>query len=474
MIPIIFGPNETDFTSNGLGRLHCTSCKVHEVLNGEFELEASFDYFNNKYAKDIVNDNILLVTTEYGEETQPFQIYEVEKNEDGEVNVSAEHISYRLNHIPVVPIEHAIKAKTPSEAFSDIQLYAAEKVPFSFYTDVTATGDMTIESPISAKEMMGDDDETGILGVFKSGEYKYDRFKVSLLKRRGRDTSINLRYGDNIKTMKQTENTEDVVTGVVPYWKGTENDQSVIVRIPNVVYYAANADAYPYHKTTIVDVSRMFDDKPTSQSLLEFVQKRLANTTFGEPDFKITIDFENFPESSQYEDLHASFQKLKMGDMLHVYFPDLDITATGEVTEIEWDVLEDCYSKITIGNASKGIADTIRNLAEANALKEANKLATRLTKDNDNKKITTMSGQIRVIIQGNSTRLISNLQLDAIFGLKPNTSNSSNTSVTFINSDRNGNAYFTNYYYGGDGWYGISSSSGVETYLNYTAQYFGG
>ena len=40
MKPILFANNETDFTTNGIGRLDCISCKVVEERNGMYELEA--------------------------------------------------------------------------------------------------------------------------------------------------------------------------------------------------------------------------------------------------------------------------------------------------------------------------------------------------------------------------------------------------------------------------------------------------
>ena len=43
MIPILYDFAETDFTSQGVGRLNdCISCTVKEVINGEYEMEFQY------------------------------------------------------------------------------------------------------------------------------------------------------------------------------------------------------------------------------------------------------------------------------------------------------------------------------------------------------------------------------------------------------------------------------------------------
>ena len=59
MKPILFDKTATTFTSNGLGRLDCQSCKVTEERNGEFELELVIAE-SALHADQITNDSIIV------------------------------------------------------------------------------------------------------------------------------------------------------------------------------------------------------------------------------------------------------------------------------------------------------------------------------------------------------------------------------------------------------------------------------
>ena len=52
MLPILFEPTETAFTSNGLGRLQAVRCEVTEERNGPYELEIDVPVWDPHY-KDI-------------------------------------------------------------------------------------------------------------------------------------------------------------------------------------------------------------------------------------------------------------------------------------------------------------------------------------------------------------------------------------------------------------------------------------
>ena len=79
MIPILFAPDATDFTTNGLGRLsEATACNVHEVLNGEFELEMQYPITGALYSQ-IAHSAIIYAVPGDGRGAQPFRIYNITK-----------------------------------------------------------------------------------------------------------------------------------------------------------------------------------------------------------------------------------------------------------------------------------------------------------------------------------------------------------------------------------------------------------
>ena len=103
MIPILYPPNETAFVNNGLGRLNdAISCDVEEVRNGLFELTMEYPITGIHYA-DIALSCLIFATPSDGKDPEPFRIYKISRPLNGRITVNAEHISYQLNYIPVLP-----------------------------------------------------------------------------------------------------------------------------------------------------------------------------------------------------------------------------------------------------------------------------------------------------------------------------------------------------------------------------------
>lgn len=102
MIPILYSHDETNFTSNGVGRLsECLTCTVTEGVNGIYECEITYP-ITGKYFNDLINGpdgsnlGIIAVTHDHNGDVQPFDIYKFSAPINGIVTFNARHISYRL------------------------------------------------------------------------------------------------------------------------------------------------------------------------------------------------------------------------------------------------------------------------------------------------------------------------------------------------------------------------------------------
>lgn len=482
MIPVLYEANETEFKSNGLGRPMFTDCTVSETLNGEYELQGKLPV-TDKHFKDIQQERILLASTELGtKDPQPFEIYDIEKNIDGTVTVKAQHISYRLSQIPVMPFS----SSSPQDAFNKIKQKSVVSNPFTFYSDITdipSNAELSIEVPVSARSLFSDNETTGMLGVFKTGEYKYDCFKVSLLERRGVDTDVILRYGKDISTLTQDENIEDTVTSILPYTKKTEDDVTSVTTLSPPVWDSDNASKYKHKRIDIVDLSSEFDsDTTVTQSmLLEKTKEYAKQNRIGVPKLSITVDIVALWQTSSYK-LAANLERLHMGDTVYVVIPFLDIKVTGEVIKYEWDVLTDSYSKLTIGNTVDDIVQTISNITRNTV-----NLAPVKSGGSGNK---DKSANARVIIEKADTKylLVKDIDLDALFGLIPGTCNGTNTVVNFANVDGSNMTNFRHETVLKDdktvnaettGWYGDSAKDidakelPKEVVIGYSAHFYG-
>ena len=114
MIPILFTPDERDFTSNGLGRLtDCRKFEVTEERNGIYE--AYFEYpVDGPLFEELKYGYFVYATHDESKTPQAFEIYSKEADMSGWASFRAWHISYQLNDVIVKPFS---TLKTPFGSF---------------------------------------------------------------------------------------------------------------------------------------------------------------------------------------------------------------------------------------------------------------------------------------------------------------------------------------------------------------------
>ncbi len=354
MRPVIYSANETDYTSNGLGRLSdAIRCVVTEELNGAYELELRYPA-NGLHAAEVAEGCQILVTHDETGDKQPFRIYKKTDTIDGIFTAFARHISGDLSRIPVMPFT----ASGVSAALAGLSSHAAVSCPFFFETDMTATGSFTLEVPASAKAALGSGSGS-IIGVF-GGEVEYDRRTVRLLARRGADTGVSIRYGKNMTGLEVVSEGSAAYNAVVPFCKTQEG---VITCSPPVVYHGTSyADAVP------LDMSDAFDYVP-SQAQLETAA--LAWLNEHQPwitEKSINVSFIQLRQTTEYADF-APLERVALGDGVTLRYAELGLDADFRVVRTAWDVLEDRYTELTVGREQTTVAtmmtEMIKKLEEA-------------------------------------------------------------------------------------------------------------
>lgn len=98
MIPTLYEEYETEYISNGLGRLSdAISCVITQNKAGTYELVMQYP-LDGIHADEITNNRIIYAVPERGKNPQPFRIRNVEKTLNGRMNVIARHNCYDLNY----------------------------------------------------------------------------------------------------------------------------------------------------------------------------------------------------------------------------------------------------------------------------------------------------------------------------------------------------------------------------------------
>ena len=372
MIPILYESTETEFTSNGLGRLSdAISCIVEEERNGAYELTMEYPIHGVHY-KDLQNMRVISAVPSDGKERQPFDIYDISRPISGKVTVKARHISYRLSRIPTYSKNPDETSGTAALALQRLKSEALESCPFEFWTDQDSQGSYSTPAPASIRSRLGG--VTGsILDCF-GGEYEWDGWTVKLWKARGSETSVVLRYGKNITDITQEESIENTVTGVLPYWhKDAESDTAAQTVVGSIVY-AENADKYPYHMTMVLDCSQDFQTAPTTGQLAAKAQTYIKANNIGVPDVSITLSFVALWQSEEYKAL-AVLERVHLCDTLRVEFPALGVSATAKVVKTTYNVLKDRYDSIEIGNARTNLADQITGTSRDTEIRQKQSLS---------------------------------------------------------------------------------------------------
>lgn len=340
MIPILFEGTETEFTSNGLGRLaDAISCKVIEERNATYELEMTYPITGVHY-EDLQENRIILAKPFDGGQTQPFIIYMITKPLNGIVTVNAEHISYRLSGITVMPFT----ANSCVSALAGISTNSAIENPFTFNTDKSVAANFTVNVPTNARELLCGS-QGSILDVYGKGDYEFNRFDVSLKVNRGTDNHVTLRYGKNITDLKSVLDTTNVYTGIAPYWT---DGGSTVMTLPEKVVMSSYASLFPYKIIKPVDFTERWQERPTEVQLRAAAEAYVANNEGWKIKNSITVSFVALWNTEEYKDI-APLERVKMCDVVKVYYKKLGVDFSTKVIRTDYNVLQERYNEITLG-----------------------------------------------------------------------------------------------------------------------------
>ena len=337
----LYSPATTDFSTNGIGQLSSAiSCFVEEKRNGSYELEMQYPV-DGVHFSDIQHSCQIMAKPADGKPEQPFRIYKITKPLNKRVTVKARHISYQTSHIPVAPFT----AASCAQALNGLKSNAAEACPFEFWTDKSTTANFSVEEPSSIRSRLGGT-RGSILDTY-GGEYEWDMYTALLHGHRGADHGVKIVYGKNLIDFKMERSIENMITGVHPYWKHSED--GTLMELPEKVVTIEHDG--PFEKISVLDCTSQFEEKPTEAQLRNYVKKYLQNTSLTEPDIDIKIDFFQLWQTPGYQDI-AEAERVSLCDTVHVYISKLGIEVSCKVTETEYDVLLERYKSITLSNAA--------------------------------------------------------------------------------------------------------------------------
>ena len=341
MIPCLYEATEKAFTSNGIGKLcDCLSCFVTEKRNGAYELKMTYPS-DGIHAEEIIEDRIIFAKPAERTSYQPFRIYKIMTPLTGLLEIAARHIQYQQNFITVSPFS----ANGSRAAMAAIKSHTTTDCPFEFWTDIDSSAVFSIESPATVRGCLGGM-EGSMLDTY-GGEYEWDMFTAMLHGYRGADHGVKIVYGKNLIDFNMERSIENMITGVHPYWKHSED--GTLFELPEKVMTVEHDSTY--EKISVLDCTSQFEERPTEAQLRNYVRQYLKNTSLTEPDIDIKIDFFQLWQTPGYADI-AEAERVNLCDTVHVYISKLGLSVSCKVTETEYDVLLERYKSIVLSNAA--------------------------------------------------------------------------------------------------------------------------
>lgn len=343
MIPVLYSPTETDFTTYGLGALpDAISPHVVEERNGEFTFEMQYPVDGTNY--DLIGmRSIIKAMPRPKGKPQPFRVYRMTKPINGIVTVYARHIRYDLEGVPVYPFT----SSSLYTALSAIKSNMMVENPFNFYTDKTSNVGMTLTAPATATSLMGG--SVGSLLDIYGGEYDYDTYNIFLKASRGQSTHVVIRYGVNLIDLEQEENCANVYTGVVAFWKASQSDQYVMGDVQSV-------GTFDFTRIKLLDRSMNYETAPTKAQLNNDAVAYANEAKIGVPKVSITLQFVDLQQIEEYA---LDDYTLKLCDQVTVEFEKLGVSATAKIIRTDFDVITERYLSLDIGDSRTNMADTI-------------------------------------------------------------------------------------------------------------------
>ena len=393
MKPILYESSEKQFTTNGIGTLaDAISCTVIEERNGSYELEMEYPLGGINY-DEIRNNRIILAMPSDGQKAQPFRVFKITRPIGGVVKIYAVHLSYDLSGIPVAPFT----ANDCSSALNGLKSNSMIANSFEVWTDISGSGKYKQNSPASFRSRLAGTDGSILDSFGKGAELEFDRLTVKVHQNRGRDNGVTIRYGKNLTDLKQQESIENVRTGVIAYWYKEENNtQDVIV---GEIQYLENHADYPKENIHVLDCSADFEKKPDKQKLNTRAKQYIKANNIGVPKISIDVSFIQLWQTEEYKNI-VSLERVSLCDTVHVVFEKLGVNAVAKVIKTEFDVLNERYIKITLGEARSSFGEAIRE-ATKSTIQPLVKSMVNIAVSNATANISGFSGYVTKVTDAN-------------------------------------------------------------------------
>lgn len=185
-----------------------------------------------------------------------------------------------------------------------------------------------------------------ILDVY-GGEYKFDKFNVSLLTARGQDTGVTIRHGKNLTGIEWILDRSELFNAIAPFMfdgvgTGWVGGGETIVTPTTPIYPIV---------PIVMDVTSYVPQGVSSpaQDMIDYARQYLDTNRPWIPKVTISVDFVAMWQTDEYKQV-ADIQKIQLCDTVSIYWTEMGIVAEkAKVTKVVFNVLTERLDQIEIG-----------------------------------------------------------------------------------------------------------------------------
>ena len=372
--PRIYDPLEKDFSHNGLGIMIDTSrCDVTEEANGKYEVEIEHplisrfsSYFENGYQiKAKPNDQ------------EDYHIFEIKNTYKDTISntimIYGQSRTYKIGNREVRHVE--IDSKNGAEAMAAIENGMDEPSDVKLFSDIQTTSSTVFEARNVLSCISG---EQGSMVQYWGGEIKREPFKLSLLRRRGRDNVGTVRYGKDLNGLKIKFDWSSIVTKVLPYADLQNSEDGTTNRIYGNAVMSELATNYPdiYAKHIQFTEEQGVKDLASLNRVAANYFKSI-NPGSDKPKISIELEIEKLTDSEEAKEF-AKIKNYGLFDTFSVYHRLYDIHIDTKITSVVYDSLTEKNKKIYAGDAQMAfytkqnyeLQETIKTLTKKGYMSE--------------------------------------------------------------------------------------------------------
>ena len=357
--PILYKSNETDFFAMGLGPIQMLKATVTQERNGIFIFEGEI-LTDNPLFPLVLENCIIKADADHLLKDQRFRIKRIVPNHDGKAQVYAEHVSYLSRELTIKPEVNI--TGSAQIALNQWKSSIVESNPFVVSSDITTSASTKWRIDKVSNPMMALGGVEGSILDRWGGEYLFDNYHISLLKKRGKTATNILAYGRNITDFEQERNILSTYTSIAPYAIYIDdNEREVIVTVDGFVVDSEHVNKFPNRVTKPIDFSSEFgsDEIPTKARLTTLAQQYIEDNEIGVPTTSIKISFLDLSQTADYAD-YAFLEQVNLCDDVRVHYPKLGVNTIAKVVRVVWNVLTESYDEIEIGQKRMSLASQIQ------------------------------------------------------------------------------------------------------------------